>query len=171
MKKHWAKLNNDIIAEINFIDANKINIKNRITLPPIPKGSVLKYLRWDGEKYIDLRKLDVIHVDEKGLLHCIPVEGSNPVKMGVADVKYLIRDNNRWRLQTKKEIRISKYRKRLKRIEAQRRTNYKIKMPIGDQLDAILKYLNTKDDLTPELKEVIKTWKETKKEFPKKGNN
>ena len=167
MKKHWAKLNNDIITEINFIDAEKINVRGRIPLPPIPKKSILKYLRWDGQKYIDLRNLDVIHVDPKGDLHCIPVDGSNPVKMAVKDVKYLIKEDGKWRLQTEKEKRINKYKKQIKRLNARRRTEYKINMPIGDQLDAILKYLATKDDLTPELEEVIRIHKETKAKFKK----
>ena len=128
-------------------------------------------MRWDGQKYIDLRNLDVIHVDPKGDLHCIPVDGSNPVKMGVKDIKYLIRENNRWRLLTKKEKRINKYKKQIKRINAKRRTEYKINMPVGDQLDAILRYLSQKNDLTPELVEIIENWKETKKKFPKKKRN
>jgi hypothetical protein len=39
--------------------------------------------------------------------------------------------------------------------------------PIGDQLDAILKYLESKEDLTVELSGVIQEWKQVKDTYPK----
>jgi hypothetical protein len=39
--------------------------------------------------------------------------------------------------------------------------------PIGDQLDSILKYLETKSDLTPELQTEINHWKSIKEKYPK----
>jgi hypothetical protein len=46
-----------------------------------------------------------------------------------------------------------------------RRENYP---DVRDQLDAILKYLKTRDDLTPEIVGVIHQWEKVKLDNPKK---
>ena len=53
------------------------------------------------------------------------------------------------------------------KFELDQRENRRAEYPaIGDQLDAIMKYLDTKNDLTPELGAVKQQWKDTKAKYP-----
>ena len=110
----------------------------------------LDRLRWDGEKIVDLATLNEIWIDKKGLMHCYDIGGCTLIQMKFKDRKRLINDGT-WRIKTKQEIRNYKNMEYARR----RKHDFNKEVPIGDQLDEIMKYLKTKNDLTPELETII----------------
>lgn len=68
------------------------------------------------------------------------------------------------KLAREQEWELDAPKRRLTEIINKRMSEY---LPIGDQLDAILKYLETKTELTPELSNVITHWKGVKQRNPK----
>jgi hypothetical protein len=134
---------------------------------PLPKGVGLERLRWDGVEIVDLYDLDEFYVDKTTLkLYVNPREKSSLVQMQYKDRKHLMFDKtlNEVRLKTQEEINKPK----VEEYKARRRAEYP---NIGDQLDAIIKYLKTTQDLPSELEQIINTIDNVKDRWPKPKNN
>ena len=156
-----AIIQDDII--IKLIGIGKVGIE----IGSLPKENNLNVgldrVRWDGEKIVDLLYLDEFWIDNNGTLHCYDTGGCQLIKMKYKDRKRLINDCGTWRIRTKKEINDFKNKEYARR----RKREYTKNVPIGDQLDAIFKYLKTKNDLTPELQNIINTVDEIKSRWKK----
>lgn len=126
----------------------------------IPAGVGLERLRWTGKALVDLADLDEIWCEHKNgafLLHAIEVPYSQLVKMSYKDRKKLWNDNGVYKIKSDAQVRGE--------LNLQyRKSHYP---NVGDQLDAILKYLENKTDLPDELQNIINLWQATKTKYPK----
>ncbi len=138
-----------------------IKLGSGIEIGNIPRDVGLDQLRWDGSKLINLADLTEIYVEPgTHILHVIPIPGSQLVKMTWADRRHLIDDGEIIRVKTQEEI--DKPKKEA--YKAKRRTAYP---SVGDQLGAILTYLNTLGHLPKELQDIIDKIIQIKAKFPK----
>lgn len=133
-KAHYAILDRDIIRDIKFFKPQPDT--QRVRVKPLPKGKNITWVRWDGEDYIDLRDLDVIYVDEKGELHCIPWVGTQAIEMSYAQRKYLTKVNGIWKIQSTEERNEMANKRKLDLI---RRKRSKMYPDIKDFIDAYVK--------------------------------
>ena len=144
--------NHDMIKKISSIGS--------VTVDSLPKGVGLERLRWNGKEIIDLTELTSIWIEYiSGMfrLHCIKVPNSQLVKMQYKDRKKLWNDNGVYKIKTDEQIQTE--------LNLQyRRSHY---LQISDQMDILLKYLETKTDLTDELQDLINHWKSVKEKYPK----
>ena len=162
MRKHYAKIENDIVKAIRFIEDGDYDGWIEIVNPP--KGTSLTWFRYDDGQWIDLRTFDQIWIDPKGELHCKDIGNCQLVDMQFKDRKKLKKDNGNWRLQTEQELLDKETQKQYNKISARRRQDYP---NMGDQLDEIIRYLKDKQDLTSGLQSVIDQWQSTKDKYPK----
>ena len=91
------------------------------------------------------------------LLHAIEVPYSQLVEMVYKDRKKLWNDNGIYKIKTDKQI-------QTELNLSYRRSHYP---QISDQMDILLRYFETKDDLTDDLQKLIDDWKSVKETFPK----
>jgi len=127
----------------------------------VPRDTGLDQLRWDGSKLINLADLKEMYVEPNThILHILPIPGAQLISMNWSDRRNLIDDNGAVRVKTQAEI--DKPKK--EEYKAKRKQAYP---EIGDQLDAILTYLNTLDCLPKELQDVIDKTIQVKETFPK----
>jgi len=139
---------------------NKINVSDGIEIGSIPKDVGLERVRWDGKKLVDLFKLSKMWVEYKNgifLLHCIQVPHSQLVEMQYKDRKKLWNDNGIYKIKTEKEIKAEE-------TIQYRKSHYP---EISDQIGAVMKYLETKSDLSTELQELINEINTIKEQYPK----
>lgn len=139
----------------------KIGTKAGVEIGRIPRDIGIERLRWNGEKLIDLASLRKIWVEYRNgafILHAIQVPGSQLVPMLFRDRKRLINDNGVYRVKSEEEEHNEK-------VLAYRKSHYP---STGDQLDAILKWIDTLPGNKPsELQEIIEKWKSVKEEYNK----
>ena len=95
----------------------------------------------------------------------------NPDVSGI-DLKYSLVEDSSLRNMTKDEKDRVIAADKLDRYREHRKTEYDRQIPIGDQLDAILKHLNYmqlngETDLVDELDGIIGKWLQVKKDYPK----
>ena len=154
----------------------KITVKDDIVINSNPKDGIdvkrkPRHLGWDRIRYnkltgelVDLEEAGTKWIDKNGIMHCLEVENSQPVDLKYSERKRLTKSNGQWRLMSEAEYeeKISAGKEEL--ILHKRKKNYS---PNGDVIDALLRYLEPKEDLTEELQEIINKWKETKEKFPK----
>jgi hypothetical protein len=140
----------------------KLSLTTGVEIGEIPKGVGLERLRWTGTELVDLGTLDVMYRHKRtGKLHARRRPGTEKVRMKYKDRKNLIRGRN-GRLRPMRPAEI------LARADKDYRKFRKAEYPeIGDQLDAILFYLNGLPEPTPELRKIIKRVKEVKVRYPK----
>jgi uncharacterized protein YozE (UPF0346 family) len=154
-----ADIEGDVIKNIRFTPVGDKGTE----IPVLPGRHDLNVLRYDNGDYVNLTDLNQIWVDPKGGLHCKDIGNCDLVNMTYADRKRLIKDGS-WRLKTDLEFADENNQKEYSKIAGKRRLGYP---KISDQLDEILRYLSTKNDLTAGLQAVIEKWQETKNKHPK----
>lgn len=126
----------------------------------IPKGITLDLVYWTGTKLVNLLTLDkffVKYINGGFKLHAIQVPHSQLVEMKYSDRKKLWSDNGIYKIKSDVQVTTEK------NLEL-RKGNYP---KISDQLDEILRYLETKTDLTDELQGLINDWRGVKTTYPK----
>lgn len=132
-----------------------------IEIGRIPRDVGLDQMRWTGSKLINLANLKQMYVEPgTHILHVIPIPGSQLISMNWSDRRHLIDDAGIVRVKTAGEIAKPK----LEEYKAKRRQAYP---DIGDQLDAILTYLNSLGHLPKELQDIIDKTIQIKDKFPK----
>jgi hypothetical protein len=152
-----AYLKDDIIIKTNLTKGVEIGNK--------PSKIGWERVRWDGKKLIDLNaERDTKYIDPHGIMHCIELPGTQPVFMKWSERKRLRRINGTWFLLSEEAMENEKAMFEETLMLNKRKVNYPSK---GDQLDAILRYLEKQNDLTEELEGVITKWKDIKAKFPK----
>jgi hypothetical protein len=155
-----AIVNGDIIV--------KLVMNGGIEIGNLPKENGrnigLERLRWNGNEVVDLATLNEIYVDKDGILHCIDdYENCKKLLMQYKDRRRLIKDNDGWRIKTQTEIDTFKNNE----YQRRRKADYLKEMPIGDQLDSILKYFKAQTGLTEELQTILNKVDEIKSRWPK----
>lgn len=153
-----AIIKGDIISKL------VCDINLGIEIGKVPRNIGLSRLRWDGEKIVDLLDLTEFYVDRTDRkLHIKDTGNCDLVVMNYNQRTKLVKDpiSNKLRVKTKIEL------------EQPKKDEYKAfrktEMPsVGDQLDAILKYLE-KQNLTsePELVAIIAQWRSAKESWVK----
>jgi len=149
-----AILDNDMIVKLTVRE----NIGTEVG--DVPKDVALNHLRWDGTKLVNIGECDHFYVDEHLRLHVVELDNTKRIDMTFKDRKKLIIKDGEPYLDKKtvnERLEDDAYSHR-------RKGHYPSK---GDQIGAILKYLETKKDLTPELKEIIEEVKSVKEQWPK----
>jgi len=91
------------------IDGDMISLDHKygIDIGPKPKNYGLECLRYDGNKIINLTKLNKIWVEKNGnkfILHCIDIGNCQLVDMTYNQRKNLINDNGTFRVKTANEL-------------------------------------------------------------------
>lgn len=132
-----------------------------IDIGSLPEDFSKKHYRFDGKKLVNLYDLDEFYVDKNTKeLFIKPKSNTILLKMNFSDRNRLIFDSGTVRLQTYDEINQEEQ----DEYKRRRASEYD---SIGDQLDAILRYLDPKNDLSDELRSIITKWKNTKEKWPK----
>jgi len=137
----------------------KINSGNT-EIGKIPKGSAINEMYWTGTRLVNLSKQNEFWVESKdGMfrLHAIQVPYSQLVVMNYKDRKKLWNDNGTYKIKSDEQIQ--------NELNFQYRGSHMPK--ISDELDIILKYYETKTDLTDELQDLINDWRSVKEKYPK----
>jgi hypothetical protein len=139
----------------------KVGTSEGIEVGRLPRDVGLDLLRWNGRELVNISELDEFWVScNNGVyqLHSIQVPNSQKVKMQYKDRKKLHNDGGKFKVKSERDINNDnnmQYRK----------SHYP---EIGDQLDAILKWIDKldlpKDD---ELEDIIIKCKEVKQKFKK----
>jgi len=139
----------------------KTNVENGgVEIGSIPKGVGLERMRWTGSKLVDLNNLSEIWCEYTSggfRLHAIQVPHSQLVVMNYKDRKKLWNDNGTYKIKSDEQIQ--------NELNFQYRGSHMPK--ISDELDIILKYYETKTDLTDELQDLINDWRSVKEKYPK----
>lgn len=125
-----------------------------------PVGVGMERLRWTGSELVDLADRSFIWCEYKNggfILHAIKVPCAQLIEMSYSDRKKLWSDNGVYKIKSDKQI--------ITETNLEYRRSHYTK--ISDQMDIILKYFETKTDLTEELQNLINDWRGVKTTYPK----
>ena len=151
-----AILNEDRISMLT-VDPDK-----GVEVGYLPKGVGFERLRWNGSEMIDLYYLDEFYVSRNDLkIYIRPSKNRDLVKMQYKDRSKLIYDTTTHKVRLKTRTEIDQPKK--DEYKAKRRKEYP---DTGDQLGAIMNYLKTQKDLTPELEQLIYSIDNVKDKWP-----